>query len=621
MGQGMNTGGMNLLSSMLGNNLNKALTNTMSGLGNINSALFQQMGVSNRNPFMGQQAAPSCPKTAAKLNCMAPPSETTTIDAMFMLNTPKMCEVKGCCWDQGLMQQLLLARKSDNIHNIQQFQCPWRAPTVGSKWGLPDLSESLKGCCSISPCVHTELPAEWTLWGEWTQCTKLCGGGESIRSRSCIGNGFCPGMVDDTMREDVVTRPCNQKACEGWSLWAPWGQCSATCGVGTHQRFRSCTDIQGMDVAPPGVSGGCRGNDQSSQACKLQPCPEWGHWRQWSQCSATCGIGMRQRQRMCNLPGQCLGENMERVSCGQACWAPWNNWSECTKSCYGGRHTRSRDCLFQAETGKTCSGQSTDEGKCNDHFCESWVMWQPWSACSDGSFTCGAGTRLRVRECTGTMGAPGCQGEPLEQLSCNMGTCLWSEWAQASVCSKTCGEGLAYYQRTCSRPGQCPGVDKKQLTCVQQQCPGFQEWSTWSECSVTCGSGRTTRTRECNGQINVDCRGSLDQAKACIKTACPHKYGVNQNPYQTQNTYQQTPNSLYNLLNRGNTQNNNYNQNSNQQLFNQMSGSSTTNNQGWYNQVQANPWGAVFDGFAGGNAGNQNQNLGANQMFNGFFGG
>jgi len=106
-----------------------------------------------------------------------------------------------------------------------------------------------------------------------------------------------------------------------------------------------------------------------------------------------------------------------------------------------------------------------------------------------------------------------------------------------------------------------------------------------------------------------------------MKTACPHKYGVNQNPYQTQNTYQQTPNSLYNLLNRGNTQNNNYNQNSNQQLFNQMSGSSTTNNQGWYNQVQANPWGAVFDGFAGGNAGNQNQNLGANQMFNGFFGG
>merc|ERR1712130_830469 len=279
-----------------------------SSFGNINTALFQQMGVSNQNPFFATNAqVPTCPRTPAKLNCMAPPAEDEKIDAMFMLNTPKMCEVKGCCWDQGLMQQLLLARKSDSINNIQQFQCPWRAPTVGSKWGLPDLSESLKGCCSISPCVHTELPAEWTLWGEWTQCTAKCGGGESIRSRSCIGNGFCPGMIDDTQREDIVSRVCGQVPCESWSLWAPWGQCSASCGKGTHQRFRSCTDINGLDVAPPGVSGGCRGNDASSQPCRLQPCPEWGHWRQWSQCSTSCGIGSKTRQRVCNLPGQCVG--------------------------------------------------------------------------------------------------------------------------------------------------------------------------------------------------------------------------------------------------------------------------------------------------------------------------
>merc|ERR1712130_994379 len=606
--------------NLLGNQLMNSLSNTMSGLGNINTALFQQMGVSNQNPFFATNAqVPTCPRTPAKLNCMAPPAEDEKIDAMFMLNTPKMCEVKGCCWDQGLMQQLLLARKSDSINNIQQFQCPWRAPTVGSKWGLPDLSESLKGCCSISPCVHTELPAEWTLWGEWTQCAAKCGGGESIRSRSCIGNGFCPGMIDDTQREDIVSRVCGQVPCESWSLWAPWGQCSASCGKGTHQRFRSCTDINGLDVAPPGVSGGCRGNDASSQPCRLQPCPEWGHWRQWSQCSTSCGIGSKTRQRVCNLPGQCVGPDREMSSCGQACWSDWNQWSACSKTCYGGEHTRSRECKFQAETGMTCSGSSIEQGKCNEQYCERWLTWQPWSSCSDGANVCGEGSKARVRECTGTPGAPGCQGSSLDTRKCVIGTCQWSEWAQASSCSKTCGDGLAYYTRTCNRMGQCPGEDRKQLSCSVALCPGFQEWSTWSECSATCGAGRTERTRKCNGQVNIDCRGSLNQIKSCSNRACPHQFGAQPNPYGTQldyNNYNNNNNNnqaygsntnsflnqMTNRQNQGQTNvnpynnlfggstTNNQNTQSNLNQYNKLFGSSTTNNQGYFNQMQANPW-------------------------------
>ena len=73
------------------------------------------------------------------------------------------------------------------MQSVEDYACPWKVPQVGSKYGMPDLTPSIKGCCSISPCVHTELPAEWTLWGEWTECTQKCGGGESVRSRSCIG--------------------------------------------------------------------------------------------------------------------------------------------------------------------------------------------------------------------------------------------------------------------------------------------------------------------------------------------------------------------------------------------------------------------------------------------------
>jgi hypothetical protein len=532
-----------------------------------------------------------------------------------------------------LMQQLMLARKSDNINNIQQFQCPWRAPTVGSKWGLPDLSDSLKGCCTISPCVHTELPAEWTLWGEWTQCTKLCGGGETVRSRACIGNGFCPGMVDDTQREQIKSKQCNMQACEAWSLWANWGACSSSCGSGMQERFRSCTDINGLDVSPPGISGGCRGNDSSKQPCKLRPCPNWGHWRQWSSCSSTCGIGQRQRKRQCNLAGQCPGPDMELSQCGQACWADWNQWTPCSKSCYGGERSRTRACLYQAETGMTCPGQDNELGNCNTDYCETWVNWQPWSDCTDGVNTCGTGSRIRVRECTGVPGAPGCQGEGVDQSQCNIGTCSWAEWAQTTPCSRTCGEGTAVYTRTCPRSGQCQGLANQQLPCITGLCPGFQEWGEWAPCDVTCGSGRQQRTRECNGQINIDCRGSTNQVKSCQMTACANRFGSSiPNPFPpTQNTYgnpgmtnnyQNTGYGNYPNTGYGNTQwGGTSNSGSTNPLFstlfanNQQSPGTSANSNplsrflgssqqspntiNYSNNLQNNAWNKVFGGFIG----------------------
>jgi len=648
-----NMGG-NSGANMFSNGLASSLTQTMQNLGNVNSALLSQMGLSAQNPFLMGNNAPQCPQLPAKLNCMAAPKKEDKIDATFMMLQPKMCEVKGCCWDQNLMNQVLLARKSDSIDNIHQFQCPWKAPSVGSKWGLPDLSDSLKGCCSISPCVHSELPAEWTLWGEWTQCTKLCGGGESLRSRSCIGNGFCPGMTDDTQREQVLSRPCNNKPCEQWALWAPWGICSATCGKGQHTRYRSCTDINGREVAPPGVSGGCRGNDQSTQGCKLRPCPEWGVWQPWSQCSSSCGMGNRTRRRACNLPGQCPGSDREMETCGSACWSQWESWSLCSASCYGGQRSRSRECLFMPETGMACNGQTTETAKCNTQYCESWINWQPWSSCANpNGATCGNGDRIRVRECTGQPGAPGCRGSGLESAKCIISTCQWSDWLPSSPCSASCGQGTATFSRACPIPGQCPGADRKTDTCSQALCPGFQNWGEWSECSATCGSGTTRRTRECNGTINIDCRGSVDQRKPCSKPACPNQYGQQPNPYGSQygmsgysnqnvlqkllgNNYQQpnygqttntgntgfgtnnafgsntgyvanTGNSLYGSTNNpygsSNTGNSLYG-NSGNSLYGNTA--TTPNNfktlfggGNFYQNAQNDPWAAVLQGFAG----------------------
>lgn len=54
----------------------------------------------------------------------------------------------------------------------------------------------------------------------------------------------------------------------GFSNWSGYGECSVTCGTGSHDRTRQCNN-------PKPAHGGnkCAGDVKQTKECKMKPCP------------------------------------------------------------------------------------------------------------------------------------------------------------------------------------------------------------------------------------------------------------------------------------------------------------------------------------------------------------
>ena len=108
-----------------------------------------------------------------------------------------------------------------------------------------------------------------------------------------------------------------------WNDWGAWGSCSISCGVafdGFENRVRNKTVEERF-------GGYCEGYDSSIQSCPSSniTCPrscEWNEWKDdWSECSVTCGIGEKKRERSIKFEAEiggapCSdGDGMETKQC------------------------------------------------------------------------------------------------------------------------------------------------------------------------------------------------------------------------------------------------------------------------------------------------------------------
>ena len=264
----------------------------------------------------------------------------------------------------------------------------------------------------------------------------------------------------------------------GYSPWSNYSRCTISCGGGTSNRTRTCTN-------PRPQHGGfnCSGHSQETITCNTHQCPIDGNYSQWSEfasCSLSCGGGITVRSRNCTNPppqyggNNCskLGAPLEERMCNlQPCpvsggYTSWSQFTLCSVTCGNGTKTRHRNCTNPSPKhgGRGCDylGLAREIEHCYERDCPVDGNYSNWSTFSHCSVSCGGGTQLRKRLCNNPppyAGGRNCShfGAAVSTRECNKQGCPrngnYTEWSKFSwPCSRTCGGGVQTRTRNCTNP-------------------------------------------------------------------------------------------------------------------------------------------------------------------------
>ncbi|XP_046444849.1 A disintegrin and metalloproteinase with thrombospondin motifs 9-like isoform X3 [Daphnia pulex] len=209
---------------------------------------------------------------------------------------------------------------------------------------------------------HTSKMPQWRT-GSWGSCSKTCGAGFKRRQVVCHDELFkdSDGCIPAKRPQDTVH--CNTDPCPTWSS-GEWSSCSKSCGGGTQTRPVTCRDHLGQTL--PDHRCHPAGRPEYSQSCHTDPCPteppvpeKTYRWKTaaWTTCSKTCGKGDQYREVYCQeVEGRVrVDENRcpessrprSRRGCNKAaCPYSWEveNWSECSHPCGAGIQHRRVTC-------------------------------------------------------------------------------------------------------------------------------------------------------------------------------------------------------------------------------------------------------------------------------------
>nr|XP_014342845.1 PREDICTED: SCO-spondin [Latimeria chalumnae] len=485
-----------------------------------------------------------------------------------------------------------------------------------------DEAECRWGNCSSRNC-------SWNPWSEWSECSRSCGVGRQQRIRTYNPPGPDGVWCEDTLTGNMDIRFCNIQACivdGGWSRWSPWSRCDRTCGGGKSVRTRSCS-------SPPPKNGGknCRGKKYQVKLCNPKPCgnescpPSMEYVNCANRCPRHCtdyqrGIacidsdpcepgcrcpeGFLEQDGGCVLPWQCectdaqglnwapgssRQDDCNNCTCSdgqiictndtcptaECSWSRWSAWSQCSVTCDRGVQTRFRSSTSGSSDRKCLEDQSQTkhcyQGICPPlclhdnleyHFADTWLVgecqqclctpegtycldidckvdgtWTPWSPWSDCPVTCGQGTQIRNRACINPPprnNGSDCEGPETEAQNCSTLPCPvdggWCEWSDWTPCSQSCGPGIVTRRRNCSclllESGGAVCSDSESIEmqhCYNQPCPedcSWSPWSDWTNCSCNSVLQYRYRIQQGPNHGGKPCEGPESESRICDLREC-----------------------------------------------------------------------------------------------------
>ncbi|CAB3995822.1 A disintegrin and metallo ase with thrombospondin motifs 6-like isoform X1, partial [Paramuricea clavata] len=273
-----------------------------------------------------------------------------------------------------------------------------------SKCNFQTRLQETRRVCNLQPCAASWVPQEWQA------CSKTCGEGEQVRDLMCKQtidrNGEkvtvmlpvvkCPVRLRPEVVRKCFVRECPELTRPKWIV-ENWGQCSVECGHGVQRRNTVCKNFKNDTVD----DSQCLWKTKPLvlKACYLGLCKaDWYGRSDWSQCSKSCGSGIRTRPVVCaRIDGSKLAERHckdktkpeDEQSCNtQHCRGIWvtSEWNKCSTDCGKGLQQRVVICMkstngnYQETFDADCSldDKPAVRKDCNSNCVPSWFA-TPWT--------------------------------------------------------------------------------------------------------------------------------------------------------------------------------------------------------------------------------------------------
>ena len=359
-------------------------------------------------------------------------------------------------------------------------------------------------------------------WGDWSACSKNCGGGVQTRNRSIItpsneGGNACGQTVD--------TRPCNTEPCPDCAFnWSPFGQCvtqNPATGAGKKQS-------QLMVSSPSGPGGQVCPDPNSNIAdcvnCVFSPWEPAGELASQA-CNQTTGI--KSQSRAITVPASAGGSCTEPLNRQEACPVdcqlnPWGGWSACENKVNGvGKNTRRTTVQYQPKNGGRACPQTCDaNGNCTEtQTCGDCVVGTTYTLGNCDPAT-GRASRTRVGDQEPTNGGGACPGKD-DTVACDIG-CQISGWSDFSACDITSGKKArtrTVTQQPKNNGTACPALTETVNCDIDCDVSG---WSAWGDCDKPCGPGTQKRTRTVTREKKNSGKAcpALTESQSCTTRSC-----------------------------------------------------------------------------------------------------